>query len=319
MHGACRHWCRLHVQRPPQHGEDTQQIRVPVKARDCPMRPLSTLPRQAAVAPLIAHALAPSAFPTFNHTLIRTASQNAEHSRTQLFHRQPPGQCPPRRCTSAGPRGATTGCRAQEQPGGEGREGEVHQPATPLCLHSATSRLPRATSSSSAQPACSTVLVARRRSRGGASVVGLPPPVLAGSLPCKHGISATPTPCSYSQVVGIDLGTTNSAVAAMEGGKPTIITNAEGGRTTPSVVAFTKAGDRLVGQVRPQHQVHVKCIFLLIGQLSFMLVATTAERVFQQSLPVCIRLIPANLTTSSPPRLASPPTADCQASGGCQP
>ena len=53
-----------------------------------------------------------------------------------------------------------------------------------------------------------------------------------------------------AQVVGIDLGTTNSAVAAMEGGKPTIITNAEGGRTTPSVVAFTKAGDRLVGQVR---------------------------------------------------------------------
>ena len=49
--------------------------------------------------------------------------------------------------------------------------------------------------------------------------------------------------------MGIDLGTTNSAVAAMEGGKPTIITNAEGGRTTPSVVAFTKAGDRLVGQV----------------------------------------------------------------------
>ena len=53
------------------------------------------------------------------------------------------------------------------------------------------------------------------------------------------------------QVVGIDLGTTNSAVAAMEGGKPTIITNSEGARTTPSVVAFTKAGDRLVGQVRP--------------------------------------------------------------------
>ncbi|GFH25759.1 uncharacterized protein HaLaN_23771, partial [Haematococcus lacustris] len=50
------------------------------------------------------------------------------------------------------------------------------------------------------------------------------------------------------KVVGIDLGTTNSAVAAMEGGKPTIITNAEGGRTTPSVVAFTKTGDRLVGQ-----------------------------------------------------------------------
>ncbi|DBA90071.1 TPA: heat shock [Trebouxia sp. C0005] len=51
------------------------------------------------------------------------------------------------------------------------------------------------------------------------------------------------------KVVGIDLGTTNSAVAAMEGGKPTVITNAEGARTTPSVVAFTKNGDRLVGQI----------------------------------------------------------------------
>ena len=50
-------------------------------------------------------------------------------------------------------------------------------------------------------------------------------------------------------MVGIDLGTTNSAVAAMEGGKPTIVTNAEGARTTPSVVAFTKSGDRLVGQI----------------------------------------------------------------------
>lgn len=60
----------------------------------------------------------------------------------------------------------------------------------------------------------------------------------------------TSPPSPFLQVVGIDLGTTNSAVAAMEGGKPTIITNAEGGRTTPSVVAFTKTGDRLVGQVR---------------------------------------------------------------------
>nr|QBB20003.1 heat shock protein hsp70-B1 [Ettlia sp. YC001] len=57
------------------------------------------------------------------------------------------------------------------------------------------------------------------------------------------------------KVVGIDLGTTNSAVAAMEGGKPTIITNAEGGRTTPSVVAFTKAGDRLVGQIAKRQAV----------------------------------------------------------------
>src|SRR6267142_1950204 len=51
------------------------------------------------------------------------------------------------------------------------------------------------------------------------------------------------------RVIGIDLGTTNSAVAVMEGGEPTIIPNAEGGRITPSVVAFTKSGERLVGQV----------------------------------------------------------------------
>ncbi|HUG55781.1 MAG TPA: molecular chaperone DnaK [Candidatus Limnocylindrales bacterium] len=51
------------------------------------------------------------------------------------------------------------------------------------------------------------------------------------------------------RVIGIDLGTTNSAMAYMEGGEPTIIPNAEGGRVTPSVVAFTKSGERLVGQV----------------------------------------------------------------------
>src|SRR5512138_371696 len=51
------------------------------------------------------------------------------------------------------------------------------------------------------------------------------------------------------KVIGIDLGTTNSAVAYMEAGEPTIIPNAEGGRVTPSVVAFTKTGERLVGQV----------------------------------------------------------------------
>ncbi|NOZ08386.1 MAG: molecular chaperone DnaK [FCB group bacterium] len=50
------------------------------------------------------------------------------------------------------------------------------------------------------------------------------------------------------KIIGIDLGTTNSCVSVMEGGSPTVITNSEGGRTTPSVVAFTKDGDRLVGQ-----------------------------------------------------------------------
>jgi molecular chaperone DnaK len=51
------------------------------------------------------------------------------------------------------------------------------------------------------------------------------------------------------KIIGIDLGTTNSCVAVMEGGEPHVIPNAEGGRTTPSVVAFTKTGERLVGQV----------------------------------------------------------------------
>lgn len=51
------------------------------------------------------------------------------------------------------------------------------------------------------------------------------------------------------KAVGIDLGTTNSAIAVMEGGKPTVITNSEGGRTTPSVVSLTKKGERLVGQL----------------------------------------------------------------------
>src|ERR1700681_4398687 len=51
------------------------------------------------------------------------------------------------------------------------------------------------------------------------------------------------------KVIGIDLGTTNSVVAVMEGGQPAVIVNQEGARTTPSVVAFTKEGERLVGQI----------------------------------------------------------------------
>ena len=58
-----------------------------------------------------------------------------------------------------------------------------------------------------------------------------------------------------SKIIGIDLGTTNSVVAVMEGGEPVVIANQEGGRTTPSVVAFTKAGERLVGQVAKRQAV----------------------------------------------------------------
>ena len=58
-----------------------------------------------------------------------------------------------------------------------------------------------------------------------------------------------------SKVIGIDLGTTNSVVAVMEGGEPAVIVNQEGSRTTPSIVAFTKEGERLVGQVAKRQSV----------------------------------------------------------------
>jgi molecular chaperone DnaK len=57
------------------------------------------------------------------------------------------------------------------------------------------------------------------------------------------------------KVIGIDLGTTNSCMAVLEGGEPTVIPNAEGGRTTPSIVAFTKSGERLVGQAAKRQAV----------------------------------------------------------------
>src|SRR3954469_17795398 len=57
------------------------------------------------------------------------------------------------------------------------------------------------------------------------------------------------------KVIGIDLGTTNSCVAVMEGGEPVVIPNAEGARTTPSVVAISKSGERLVGQVAKRQAV----------------------------------------------------------------
>ena len=58
-----------------------------------------------------------------------------------------------------------------------------------------------------------------------------------------------------SKIIGIDLGTTNSCVAVMEGGEPVIIPNAEGGRTTPSVVGFSKTGERMVGSLAKRQAV----------------------------------------------------------------
>src|SRR5207245_3835318 len=57
------------------------------------------------------------------------------------------------------------------------------------------------------------------------------------------------------KIIGIDLGTTNSVVAVMEGGEPTVIASAEGGRTVPAVVAFTKTGERLVGQLAKRQSI----------------------------------------------------------------
>jgi len=58
------------------------------------------------------------------------------------------------------------------------------------------------------------------------------------------------------KIIGIDLGTTNSVVSVMEGGEPVVIPNAEGSRTTPSVVAFTNTGERLVGQIAKEPRPH---------------------------------------------------------------
>ena len=90
-------------------------------------------------------------------------------------------------------------------------------------------------------------------------------PAAQVSRPCGSGIKltlydstfmlsrrVTPQGGSFmGKVIGIDLGTTNSAMAVLEGGEPTVIPNSEGGRTTPSVVAFSKSGERLVGTRRP--------------------------------------------------------------------
>src|SRR5687767_11915287 len=58
-----------------------------------------------------------------------------------------------------------------------------------------------------------------------------------------------------AKAIGIDLGTTNSCVAVMEGGEPTVVPNSEGGRVTPSVVAISKTGERMVGQVAKRQAV----------------------------------------------------------------
>src|SRR6185503_6629648 len=72
---------------------------------------------------------------------------------------------------------------------------------------------------------------------------------------CPWHLYSSKRRSTMAKVLGIDLGTTNSAMAAIEGGEPSVIPNAEGGRTTPSVVAFTKDGQRLVGAPAKRQQV----------------------------------------------------------------
>jgi len=82
-----------------------------------------------------------------------------------------------------------------------------------------------------------------------------PDPAPGGTTDIVRGASAAERQAHMSRVVGIDLGTTNSCVAVLEGGQPTVIANAEGTRTTPSVVAFSKQGEVLVGEVAKRQAV----------------------------------------------------------------
>ena len=71
-----------------------------------------------------------------------------------------------------------------------------------------------------------------------------------------------------SKVIGIDLGTTNSCVAVIEGGEPVVIANAEGARTTPSVVGFGKNGERMVGQVAKRQAITNPDRTVIVNQAS---------------------------------------------------
>src|SRR5207249_2234254 len=73
--------------------------------------------------------------------------------------------------------------------------------------------------------------------------------------PCFEWYKLRLTDAFMSKVIGIDLGTTNSCMAVMEGGEPVVMENSEGKRTTPSVVAFSKSGERLVGDAAKRQAV----------------------------------------------------------------
>ena len=123
------------------------------------------------------------------------------------------------------------------------------------------SRSPRAARSWSSTSTCSATAAARATR----SSPSAPSARCAGCAPGRARrarIYVSPTeicrskePHHMAKTIGIDLGTTNSCMAVLEGGEPTVIENAEGGRTTPSVVAFTKGGERLVGTVAKRQAV----------------------------------------------------------------
>ena len=120
--------------------------------------------------------------------------------------------------------------------------------------------------------------------------------------------------------MGIDLGTTNSAVAAMEGGKPTVITNAEGARTTPSVVAFTKNGDRLVGQVWSQSHLHICGLLRRVFACLLLLQLPVESSTATQSAVYCHLLLALiGFGTCSDSDCSTALAADCQEAGGCEP
>jgi len=115
------------------------------------------------------------------------------------------------------------------------------------------------------------------------------------------------------KVIGIDLGTTNSVVAVMEGGDPVVIPNAEGGRTTPSIVAFTKDGDRLVGQVARRQAITnpkntVSSIKRFMGQRSSELDADASKVPYELKTGASDRIeveIPNAGKTFSPPEISA--------------
>ena len=111
-----------------------------------------------------------------------------------------------------------------------------------------------------------------------------------------------------AKVIGIDLGTTNSVVAVMEGGKPEVITNAEGQRTTPSVVAYTKKGDLLVGQIaKRQAVINPENTFYSVKRFIGRKTSEVTEELRQVSYKVVqtediIKLIVQHLINNLPPR-----------------